>query len=256
MNYLTDNKKKVISFFVILYLIFIVVQLPAKIIPYFIPNNAGVRLTGLEGSLWNGEAVQLSYKNQYEFTRVKWSVSWFSLFLLKIKLNVSFNNYNHQLSGKGAVSMGFFGISLDDVIVKGDAKEIINLSKQNIPAKISGPVSIVIKEAKQGKPYCSELNAQINWKNSSVISDFGSIKLNNPIVNVQCDKGEVVARLIQDSNEITVNATARLKAGYLYQLKGSIKGKNKLDPSIKKAIGWIGPKAANGSTPFSIRGKL
>lgn len=256
MNYLTDNKKKVISFFVILYLVFIVVQLPAKIIPYFIPSNAGVKLIGLEGSLWNGEAVQISYQNQYKFNRVKWSVSWFSLFLLKIKLNVSFNNNNHELSGKGAVSMGIFGISLDDVIFKGDAKEIINFLGQNVPAKVSGYVSIFIKKAKQGTPYCSELNAQINWKKASISSDFGLVNLNNPIVNVQCDKGEVVAKLSQDSNEIKTNVTARLKAGYLYQVNGSIKGKDKLDPNIKQAISWIGPQGANGSTPFSMRGKL
>jgi hypothetical protein len=217
--------------------------------------DAGVKIMGLQGSLWSGQATQIAYKQQEPVNNVKWSVSWFSLFLLKIKLNVAFNN-NKQISGQGAVAIGFSGISVEDMTINTNANELIKLSKQIIPAKVSGPVAIVIKHATQGQPYCSELNARINWKKAIITADAIAIKLNNPIVNIKCDRGEVIAKLTQNSNEITSNATVELKAGNIYKLNGSVKAKDKLDPNIKQLLGFIGSKQADGSIPFNISGKL
>lgn len=255
MNYLADNKRKIIAFYIILYMLFIIVLLPAKLVPYFIPASEGVNMTGLQGTLWNGQASQVTYKQQLHVNNVKWSVNWFSLFLLKIKLSLAFNN-SKQISAKGDVAIGFSGISLDDIMITSNANELIKLSKEVIPATLSGDVSIYIKHASQGKPYCSELNAQINWKDALVTSSSLALKLNNPIIDIACDKGEVIAKVRQDSAEITTNATGRLKAGGIYQLNGPVKEKDKLDPNLKQALSFIGSKGADGSVPFNYNGKL
>ena len=256
MKFLSKKNIKMAMIFFMFYLMFLVVTLPAKVIPYFIPENSGVNITNLHGSLWDGEAGQLAYQREHLFNNVKWTINWSALFTLKMKLNLQFDNGRDGLSGKGSVSIGLFGLSVEDVMLDTSANEILKLSKQRIPAKISGPVSIVIRKASQGEPFCNELDAQLSWQNATVLSDFGVVKLNNPTINLTCDNGDVVAKLIQDSDEISTNATVILKKGNVYQLNGSVKGKDKLDPNIKQTLGWIGPKNADGSTSFNLSGKL
>lgn len=256
MKFLTKKNIKLAVLFLGLYLGFLVVTLPAKVIPYFIPENAGVNVANLEGSLWSGEASQIAYQQEYIFNKVQWSVDWFALFTLKVKLNFSFDNGKSAMSGKGAVLMGFSGVSVENVVLDTTADEILRLSKQRVPAKISGPVSLVIHQASQGTPYCGDLDAQLNWQQAIVISDFGSVKLNNPTLDLHCEEGEVVAVLIQESDEISTKATVTLAADNFYKLSGSVKGKNKLDPNIQQTLGWIGPKNADGSTSFKFNGRL
>ena len=256
MKFLTKKNIKRGSLFLGIYLCFMVVILPAKIIPYFIPENAGVNVANLEGSLWEGKAEQITYQREYIFNRVHWSVDWFALFGLKLKLNISFDNGKNAMSGKGAFLVGISGVSLKNVVIDTSADEIVRLSKQQVPAKISGPVSLIIRQASQGSPYCTELNARLNWQKAVVTSDFGTVKLNNPVVDLHCDGGEVVAVLTQESDEILTNARVVLKENTFYELSGSVKGKDKLDPNIKDTLGWIGPKNADGSTSFTFNGRL
>ena len=256
MKYVTKKYIKIAVFFLGAYLFFMVVTLPAKVIPYFIPENSGVSVANLNGSLWDGQAGQIAYQREYIFNNVQWSIDWFALLSLSVKLNLSFDNGKNAMSGKGAILAGFSGVSVKDVVLDTTADEILRLSKQRVPAKISGPVSLVIREASQGAPFCGELDAQLNWQNAVVVSDFGSVKLNNPIVDLHCKNGEVIAELTQDSEEIISHATVILKADNFYQLNGSVKGKDKLDPNIKQTLGWIGPKSADGSTSFNFSGRL
>lgn len=252
MKFLTKKNIKIGVLLVGAYLCFLVVTLPAKIIPYFIPENSGVNAVNLEGSLWDGKAGQIAYQREYIFNNAHWSVDWLALFTLKLKLNISFDNGKSAMSGEGALLVSFSGISLENVVLDTSADEIIKLSKQRIPAKVSGPVSLVIRKASQGTPYCYELDARLNWKNAVVVSDFGSVKLNNPIVDLHCESGELIAVLTQESDEILTNARVTLKADNFYELSGSVKGKDKLDPNIEQTLGWIGPKNADGSTSFKF----
>ncbi len=91
------------------YLFALIITLPASTLVSFIPESAGLKITGVSGGAWQGQAAQVSYKKQLNLERVSWDLDWLALTTMQIKLNVKFNNGRNAMSGKGIVKSGFGG---------------------------------------------------------------------------------------------------------------------------------------------------
>jgi general secretion pathway protein N len=251
-------KVKMIVLFVCSYLVFMLATLPAKTIHYFLPDNEGVKVVNLTGTLWDGQAAQISYQRTYQFNKVTWSVDWLALLSLSMKLDVEFDNGAHEMSGKGAVIAGFSGVRIENMVIDSTASEILALANLKLPVRVqaTGNVSLVIKEAQQGTPYCQVLDATLNWQQAKVNSDFGPLNLNNVMIDLSCEKGQIIAELSQNSDQLTSKVHVLLKENNIYQLNGTVKGNAKLDPSIAQMLPMIGPKNSNGEQPFAFSSRL
>jgi general secretion pathway protein N len=249
-------KVKMVILFICSYLVFMVATLPAKTVHYLLPSNVGVKVVNLTGTIWDGQAAQISYQKRYQFNKVTWSVDWLSLLSLSVKLDVKFNNGPHAMSGKGAVIAGLSGIRIENMVLDSTASEILTLANLNLPVQASGNISLVIKDAQQGTPYCQTLDATLSWQQAMVNSDFGAISLNNPIIDFRCEEGQILADLQQDSDQLNSNVHFLLKKNKIYHLNGSVKGKAKLDPSLAQMLSMIGPKNSEGKHPFTFSGRL
>ncbi|HIP75820.1 MAG TPA: type II secretion system protein N [Psychromonas hadalis] len=251
-------KVKMIVLFVCSYLVFMVVTLPAKTIHYFLPDNVGVKAINLTGTIWNGQAAQVTYQRTYQLNNLTWSVDWLALFSLNAKLDIAFDNGAHGMSGKGAVIAGVSGVRVENMVIDSTATEILALANLNLPVQVhaSGNVSLVIKEAQQGTPYCQTLDATLNWQQANVNSDFGPLNLNNAMIDLSCEEGMVLADLTQHSDQLVSNVHVQLKENNIYQLNGTVKGESKLDPSIAQMLPMIGPRNSEGGYPFTFSGRL
>ena len=249
-------KIKLILLFVLFYLISLLITLPADKAVRFIPENAGIKVAAVSGTLWDGQASQLTYKKQFQLQQVDWKIDWSALTRLKLKLDVKFNNGIAAISGKGFILMGFSGFSVEDFVVESSAAELLSYASLPIPVKAGGDLSLRVKKASPGSPYCQQLDAYIVWQNAKINSDMGSVGLDSARIDLSCDNGQVVANLQQHSEELTATGKFLLKERNLYQLQGVLKAGDKLDPSIKDALSWIGSKNQSGETVLSFNGKL
>ena len=249
-------KIKLILLFVLFYLFSLLITLPAEKVVRFIPDNTGIKVAAVSGSLWDGQASQLTYKKQFQLQQVDWKIDWFALARLQLKLDVTFNNGIRAMSGKGFILLGLSGLSVEDFVVDISAPELLSYASLPVPAEVSGDFSLVIKNASQGLPYCQQLDGYIVWQNAKINSDMGNVDLDSAHIDLSCDNGQVVADLQQQSEQLTTTANFLLKEGGVYQLQGLLKAGNKLDPSIKDALSWIGTKNQSGETVLSFNGKL
>lgn len=249
-------KIKFILFFVCLYLIALLITLPATALLRFIPQSTGVNIVGASGSAWKGQAALLSYNNKLNLERLSWDIDWLALAALQIKLDVKFNNGHNVMSGKGFVKLGFAGVEIENVLIDLTAQELLSYADLPVPVEASGDVSMVIKEASQGDPYCATLDGVFVWKNAGVSSDLGKIDLATVDINLSCDNGDVVAILEQESEQLSSNVNLLLQAGEAYKLAGTIKGSDKLDPDINQALSFLGPKDSSGATVVRFNGRL
>lgn len=249
-------KIKVILLFALFYFCSLLITLPADKVVSFIPARSGIKVAAVSGTVWDGAGSQLSYKRQFHLKHFEWDVDWSALIKLQLKLNIKFDNGVRNLSGKGAVLLGVSGISVENFMLDISAPELLSYVQLPLPAKLSGDLSVVIKEASQGEPYCQQLNGYLVWQNAQIKSELGELDLDSAHVDLRCEKGQIVADLQQKSDQISSTANALLKKGGIYKLEALLKAGDKLDPSIKDALSWIGAKNKSGETQVNFSGKL
>lgn len=249
-------KLKISLAFIILYMLSLVLTVPASVVTRFIPENAGVQIGHISGTLWNGKFSQLDYRNQFQLQNLTWKFDWLALLTLQAKVDIRFNNGRKEMSGVGSVAYGLSGLTLSEVNVDMSAMALLPYLQLPIPITPSGKFSLVIEKATQGVPYCGELDGYLVWHEGEIETPMGSINLATPNLDLSCAEGEVLASLKQHSEQLTTNAEISLKEGENYIIKGTIIGSEKLDPSILQALSWMGPKTEAGETIVNFKGRL
>lgn len=249
-------KLKLILLCVLVYLSSLLITLPADKVVRFIPENTGIKMTAVSGSLWEGQAALLTYKNQFQLQQLEWEIDWFSLAKLQLKLDLKFHDAIREMSGKGFILFGFSGFSIEDLVVDISAPGLLSYARLPVPLKVSGDLSLVIKNVEQGMPYCRQLDGYIVWRNAKINSEMGDVDLDSAHIDLSCRNGQVVADLQQRSEQLTTTASFLLKEEGNYQLQGLLKAGDTLDPAIRDALSWIGSKNQSGETVLRFNGKL
>lgn len=249
-------KIKISLAFFSIYMVSLVLTAPASLITRFIPDNTGLQIGNISGSLWNGKLAQLDYRNQFQLQRLTWKFDWLALLTLKAKADVKFSNSRNAMTGAGSIAYGLSGISVSNTNIDFDATALLPYLQLPIAVIPSGKFSLIIENASQGTPYCGELEGYIVWHEAKVDTAMGSIDFATPSMDFSCSEGRVVALLKQHSEQLTTNAKIQLMQDARYQLKGSIIGREGLEPSILQALSWIGPKNSAGEIALNFAGKL
>lgn len=249
-------KVKMSLAFIGIYLISLVLTVPASLVAGFIPAHSGFQIGHVSGSIWKGKLTQLDYQRQFKLQKLTWKVDWLALLTLKLKAHVKFNNARKTMTGEGIVSYGFSGLVLSDVNIDVTTTALLPYLILPVPVTPSGKFSLAIEKATQGFPYCGEIDGYLVWHNAKVDTPMGNIDLATPSIDLSCAEGGLVAVLKQHSEQLTVNANILLKEGGRYQLEGHIMGSKKLDPSILQALSWLGPKNEKGETRLNFKGQL
>ncbi|MDN2664450.1 type II secretion system protein N [Psychromonas sp. 14N.309.X.WAT.B.A12] len=248
-------KVKIAILVVLVYLMTLIVKLPAAVVVDWLPLN-GIKIQNASGTIWQGQAKQIEVNRKLSFENVKWDVSLMDLFTLNLAGDVSFYNGSDAMSGKGFVSYGSAGIKATNVILDLSSRELLTFIPMRLPVKIEGQFSAVIKEFVQGQPYCQQLQGNVLWQNAVVNSQLGRVNLDSPTVELGCDDGDITAFVSQKSDELTTALDITLSEGGVYKLNGEIEGTDKLAPSVAKSLNWIGPKNTSGATTVTFSGQL
>lgn len=249
-------KLKISLAFIVLYLFSLVLSAPASLATRFIPDNAGIQIGHVTGTVWNAKLSQVDYRKQLQLQKVTWKFDWVALLSLQLKADIKFNDAKKELVGSGAAIYGLSGFVLTDLNVDMQAAALLPYLSLPVPVTPSGKFTLIIENATQGAPYCSELDGYLVWQSAALETPMGNIDLASPSVDLSCANGGVVASLKQRSEQLSTNAKISLNDGGRYQLQGDIKGTDKLDPNILQALSWIGPKTSSGATKLSFNGRL
>ena len=249
-------KIKLILMFFLFYVVSLLITLPAEKAISFIPKHTGIKVAQASGTLWQGKALQLTYKKELQVQELDWQFDWSALSHLQLKIDVRFKNGMHAMSGKGFILLGFSGFSVEDLVVDSSAAELLSYRQLAVPVEVSGDVSLVIKNASQGSPYCQELDGYLIWNDAKINSEMGDVDLDSAHIDLSCSEGQIVADVKQKSEQLTTTANFLLEEKGLYQVQGLVKAGDKLEPALKDALLWIGGKNQAGETIFQFNGKL
>ena len=152
--------------FVVAFALFLIATVPARFAVQYLPTNIPLRLTGIDGTVWNGHAEQAVWQNQI-IGRIQWRLSPFPLLLGKLKADVDIN-------GDGFDAQGLVTATGDQTIVLSNTEINADLTRvplpRNLMATPGGKAHATIHRASIENRWPTELDADITWQPAKLLS--------------------------------------------------------------------------------------
>ena len=135
---ITKTGRRLIYLGVAAYLVFLLHALPASFLTHYIlpamPAARSVKLQGVHGSIWQGQASDARFAN-FNLGKLDWHVRSWGLLLGKLKLHLKFNQ--DSMHGAAYVDLGLGGsVTAEDVNMQFPAQNLsggafarVNLTK-------------------------------------------------------------------------------------------------------------------------------
>lgn len=236
-----------ITIFIVAYIVFMLASLPAATVLGMVTLPPGVKLGEVNGTVWQGQSTAVQYKNDV-FTNVKWDLSPLSLLTGSIAADVSFGKARDtgSISGKGFVSSNFAmdDFAAEDFTLRMPAADLVNRMRMNLPATVSGRVILKLKEFDQGKPYCEQLDGNVQWLKAG-LNMGNSITLGTLDGDLACQNGELELKVTK-ANPLGLQVTSLIGANNKFTVKGFVKPDGTMPTEVHNAVKFLGQADSQG----------
>lgn len=241
--------KKILFLGLLAFLIAALWQLPLSYAkPYAEKYVRGLKLKGVSGTVWNGEAKQL-IANNTNFEKVIWNVKPLeSLTSLSLK-------FDFDIQGRDLTAKGLAGITPDKTLVLKNTQFDLNASyinKQQRLAKLSGDIKGTIKHAKLNQVDLPMIDGVIDWKEAAVSSPIKLAQGDYHAV-ITPDSGNLNIQLSSSDAPVELGGKITVNKQWIYNTDLTIKA---MDPNLAPMMGLLGNKQANGIVNVKKQGDL
>ncbi len=242
--------------FLLVFLTSLVVYLPAQVVVRQFPLPPQLQLAGVQGSLWQGSAEQVTWQNR-NFGDVSWDLHSLALLQAKIEAAVRFGRGSAlNLRGKGVVGYGISGLYARDLVVSLPAEMALSQVKIPLPVSAQGQFELSVKDYSYQAPYCLSAQGTLAWSSAEITSPFGSVGLDQAIADINCAESSVTLKGNQNSNQASSEFTITLSPNNSYQAEGWFKPGDEFPEKLSSQLKWL-PKPDNqGRYSFKQQGRL
>ncbi|MFK3978442.1 type II secretion system protein N [Shewanella vesiculosa] len=238
---------------VIIYLVFLLVYLPANWLVSIAPLPNNVAISGAEGTLWQGQASLVTIdKRQIE--QVSWQLSPWGLLVGKADIDFKIGNRATPVSGKGSISWSFSGLRANNI--RFDLPDSFLLAGARLPFKtqIDGDVSLMVEILEQGKPWCEQLSGKLFLNNTNVKNQYGVYPLGNISLELSCLDGQLKIATDETQNVLGLTGSAILGESNLVKVSAKIKPTDAQPKDLREALSFLGRQDSQGYYPINYQG--
>lgn len=227
-------------------------NLPATVAYHYIPHN-NLQISGLKGTVWRGEAEEITIQ-QVTLNTISWSIDLLkSLSSFALKSNVEIQDPDLTFKGLAGINISQT-LSLEDAFIETKGTFISKFQKL---AKLSGNIKSDIKHLEVAKETLPIVDATLHWKQGKLLSPL----LIQPagdysITVIPTDKG-LTAKISSANAPLALSGNAKINHEWNYTTNITIKaaaasGKGTMN-IIKIATGKL---EKDGSAIIKQEGKL
>ncbi|NMP17011.1 type II secretion system protein N [Thalassotalea sp. Y01] len=229
--------------FLVLYLLFVVANAPAKkIIGHFkLPKT--VHLGQISGSIFSGN-VDSVYLGQHKIEDVRWSLSVLSLITFNPSADVEFGNPRLGYSGRFTASDLLSVASLQDVKISADADYIASKLNLMIDIKAAGQVQLDLPQYTPGKAVCNAATGVVNWQQAQLDATGEYVPLGDLAADISCEKGNVLLA-VKPENNLGLQLDAIFN-GRRLSATGFLQPGAKFPEQLQPMLGFMGKKDNQG----------
>ncbi len=238
------------AIFLMAYMVFLVMTLPANLVVNSIALPKGIQLQGVSGTIWQANVQQFSSAH-IQVKKIQAKLSFWSLLTLKPKVALTFGDpLLSGPEGKATISGNLELISLTDVDILVTANSIAQQLTLAVPATAQGDVRLTLTELSMKNLsaknlVCQQATGHIRWTNAGVIALDNHVKLGEFTGDIRCIKNELVVEL-SPKNNLGLTATAYVKKTAKVRGNGYVKPGEKFPQQLQTLLPFLGKKDNQG----------
>ena len=241
-----------IAYGLLIYLLFLVINLPASFVWSMAPKDIkrGINVTNIQGSAWSARADNIVIKN-FELGKAEWTVNPFTLTLGKLGGNI---NIRHAL---GQMQSGY-NLSSDQLLVLSDVNSEFSaaiLDETFPPFTLTGSIHSQLESVQiQGRSLFAA-TGDLQWRNAS-ITGVADVSLGNVSFKASPEAKGTKLQVTNEGGVIAISGDIRVTANGRYRLNLLLSSRDKQNTDLKNMLAILGRADAQGRIRFSQAGKL
>ena len=247
------SKKIIIS--VIIYLVFLVVLIPSKIVLAFLPMPNGVNIANIDGTLWQGSASSVEVMGK-TFDQVRWDLNPWALFIGKASADINIGSKATSFNTKGHISTSLSGLSISKLTLGTNADFLLSGQRLPFRSKVGGEMTLHIAEFKQGASLCESLSGKVLLHHVEVNNQFGDFPLGELTFDLSCEQGQITFTAKESDNQIGVSGKVHIGENNRYQVAAKLKPTATMPEMIRNNLQYLGQPDSNGYYSINYQGKL
>ncbi|MGB2078501.1 MAG: type II secretion system protein N [Vibrio sp.] len=255
------------SIYVLVFSLFFVVSalvhIPAAWVYQWLPQSSQVKVSGISGTPWQGQASRLSVDN-YQLGQVQWHFKPLKLLLAHLEYEVEFGQGSQlQLMGKGKVGLGFGGAYARDVLASMPAIQAMALANlpASIPVNVKGQLELTLNELDYGFPWCQSGQGSLIWTRAQIESPLANLNPGPVRSDFSCQDNKIQAKGNQQSPQVSAGFDVNLIAGDRpdqgsFQVDSWFKPGAEFPNELASQLSWLGEPDSQGRYPFKQSGRF
>ena len=250
---MSRSKNIVISLFI--YLIFLVVFIPAKVIVALMPLPDDVKIVNVTGTLWRGTASHIDVMGK-SFDQINWALNPWTLMLGKVKVDLRIGSKATPFQSNGNIQIGFSGIGISELTLNTNAGFLFGDQRLPFRTQAQGELALHIVSFSQGKPLCQQLQGTALLHHINVNNQFGDFPLGELKFRLGCDQGQIVLTTKESDNRLGLTGSAIIGDGNRYKVAAKLKPVSTLPDTIINNLYYLGQPDDQGYYSINYQGKL
>ncbi len=237
------------------FIICLLVYLPASQVVgrLTLPNT--VRISGVSGTIWNGQA-QMAMINGLPMKNLEWQIHPLSLLWGTLSADIKAGNLRdaNDIAFEGPVAVNVFSlhpIESSGFLLFLPANRVLAQVPLPLPVDAGGRFRVRLDMLAFG-PKCDELHGFGDWLNATVAGTKGPIDFGNYTAELSC-KGEDIGIEVKEPNLLGLSMTATVSPDFKsIKVGGQFKPDPSLPAEVSQAARMFAQPDPDGYTRFSI----
>lgn len=242
--------------FVLMLIASLVAHIPAAWVYAQLPTQRGVEVTGISGTIWQGQVQQFKV-NRQSYGNLSWDFQASKLLTAKLEYQVRFGRGSSmKLDGKGFVGVGFSGLYANNILASLPIQQVMAYVPTHVPVELKGRLELSLTSLKYAQPWCEEAKGSVAWTGSDIVSPIGQLTPGPVIADITCQAQNIEVLGKQNNPQVMSEFKASLNEQARYESLAWFKPGAEFPASMAEQLKWLGEPNAQGRYQFSFAGKL
>ncbi|GAA4891250.1 type II secretion system protein N [Ferrimonas pelagia] len=237
----------------VVYLLFLLANVPAAWIWKLAPKPPGVAISGIDGTLWQGQIGQLNVADR-QLENIHWILS--PAQLLTATAALDFRIEDSVVQAQGAVQYGLGGLAAENLRFSAPLGWLVGDTRLPLRTELSGGVTLNVRQLEQGQPWCEQLNGRLLITGLDVRNQFGHYPLGDLAGSLACQQGNAQLSVDEAENRIGVQGEALLLADNQVKLAATIRETDEQPTDLRQALMFLGQPDSSGAYPLNYNGVI
>lgn len=239
------------SLSLVVYLVFLVIKLPAVQVISLIQLPKGLSVSGVSGTIWNGHVYRAQI-NGLPISNVTWTISFLPLLLGEVSTQVKAGDIRdiEQISANGHFSLTGQHLEADNLLAYIPTNLVISLLPLPIPVQADGRFKVQLDEVDY-EAGCQTFTGKGQWLNANFTGATGVIDLGNFNADLSCENGSIVID-VKQPNSFGLSAKATIPVDMNFKVEGRFKPQANLPKEVHQAAQFFGNPDADGFYPIQF----